>query len=73
MDVNALALGSSSVFFLLIFLCLTVPLSDFPPGSSVNPLVIEQAISGRKYFEASELYSFQKYHMNVLRRSEKIA
>lgn len=39
-DVSTLALGSSSVFFLLIFLCLTVPLSDFPLGSSVKPLVI---------------------------------
>lgn len=36
-DVNTRALGSSSVFFLLIFLCLTVPLSDFPLGSSVKP------------------------------------
>lgn len=36
-DVSARALGSSSVFFLLNFLCLTVPLSDFPLGSSVKP------------------------------------
>lgn len=39
-DVSARALGSSSVFFLLIFLCLTVPLSDFPLGSSVKPLLV---------------------------------
>lgn len=39
-DVSARALGSSSVFFLLIFLCLTVPLSDFPLGSSVKPSLV---------------------------------
>lgn len=39
-DVSARALGSSSVFFLLIFLCLTVPLSDLPLGSSVKPLLV---------------------------------
>lgn len=39
-DVSARALGSSSVFFLLILLCLTVPLSDLPLGSSVKPVVM---------------------------------
>lgn len=39
-DVSARALGSSSVFFLLIFLCLTTPLSDFPLGSSVKPSLV---------------------------------
>lgn len=45
-EVSTLALGSSSVFFLLIFLCLTVPLSDFPLGSSVKPLVIWCTVTG---------------------------
>lgn len=39
-DVSARALGSSSVFFLLIFLCLTDPLSGFPLGSSVKPSLV---------------------------------
>lgn len=41
-DVSARGLGSSSMFFLLIFLCLTVPLSDFPLGSSVKPTNVQK-------------------------------